>query len=77
VEIISPSNNFSDRNAKKKACLNFGVKEYWIVDPANKTLEIYRQNQRDADIPDLYLVNEGMVTSTVLTQLHFDLKTIF
>ena len=54
-----------------------GVKEYSIVDPANKTLEIYHENQRDTDTPDLYLVETGIVTSTLLTQLGFDLKIIF
>ena len=38
IEIISPSNSFIDRNRKKKCYLEFGVKEYWIVDPANKTV---------------------------------------
>lgn len=38
VEIISPSNSYTDRNQKKKKYLEFGVSEYWIVDPANETI---------------------------------------
>ncbi len=77
VEIISPSNIFSDRNTKKKIYLNFGVSEYWIVDPGNKTLEVYLKNQENTDVPHFYLAGEGEVKSTVLTDLSFDLKDIF
>jgi Uma2 family endonuclease len=77
VEIISPSNIFSDRNTKKKIYQKIGVKEYWIVDPANQTIEIYLSNQEDHEVPYLYLVEKGKVTSTVITALEFDLTSIF
>jgi Uma2 family endonuclease len=77
VEITSPSNTFYDRNAKKKKYLEFGVKEYWIVDPINQTLEIYLNNQPDPEASQLNLIGEGKVTSTVLPSLQFDLKSIF
>lgn len=75
VEIISPSNSYMDRYEKKEAYQQFGVTEYWIVDPANKTLEIY--NGSTWDKPWLYLANEGAVKSTVLSVLAFDLNEIF
>jgi len=77
VEIISPSNSYKDRYEKKIAYQKFGVKEYWIIDPGNKTLEIYTSTQEDQDTPQLYLAEEGLVTSTVLPQLQFNLKEIF
>lgn len=77
VEIISPSNIFMDRNIKKKIYQKLGVKEYWIVDPGNQTLEIYKHNQEDPDTPHLYLAGEGVVTSAVIPVLEFDLKVIF
>lgn len=77
IEILSPSNVFSDRNTKKKAYQSFGVKEYWIVDPGNKTLEIYLSNQKNPDVPHVYIVEEGEVKSTILTNLSFDLKDVF
>jgi Uma2 family endonuclease len=75
LEIISPSNSYMDRYEKKEAYQQFGVAEYWIVDPANKTLEIY--NGSAWDKPWLYLANEGAVKSTILPTLTFDLKEIF
>ncbi|MFZ6010199.1 MAG: Uma2 family endonuclease [Bacteroidota bacterium] len=77
VEIISPSNVFTDRNVKKEVYRKIGLKEFWLVDPGNKTLEIYLPNQTNPDIPHLYLAEEGIVTSTILTELKFDLKDIF
>lgn len=77
VEIISPSNIFTDRNKKKKIYQQIGVKEFWIVDPANKTLEIYSKSQADLDTPSLFLVGEGEVRSAVLPELIFNLQDIF
>jgi Uma2 family endonuclease len=74
IEIISPSNSFIDRYTKKTAYFKFGVLEYWIVDPANKTLEIYHD---DTDKPYLYLAGEGIVKSKVLKTMSFNLETIF
>ena len=75
VEIISPSNIFTDK--KKKIYQQIGVKEFWIVDPANKTLEIYSKSQADLDTPSLFLVGEGEVRSAVLPELIFNLQDIF
>lgn len=77
VEIISPSNVFTDRNTRKTIYKRIGVVEYWIIDPANKTLEIYLHDQPNPDVPHLYLAGEGKVTSVVLPSLEFDLKTVF
>ncbi|MEI9898340.1 MAG: Uma2 family endonuclease [Chthoniobacter sp.] len=40
VEILSPSSIRRDRYDKQTQYARFGVKEYWIVDPANHSLEI-------------------------------------
>lgn len=42
VEIISESTESRDRGFKFKRYAQEGVKEYWIVDPSNKSIEIYR-----------------------------------
>jgi Uma2 family endonuclease len=75
VEVISPSNSYSDRYEKKNRYQQFGIAEYWIVDPANETLEIYAGANWEK--PTLYLAGEGEVTSSVLLHLAFDLKIIF
>lgn len=75
VEIISPSNSFKDRNQKRRLYQKFGVKEYWIVDPGNKTLEIYDFTIEDT--PILYLAEEGLVTSKLMPGLSFNFQDLF
>ncbi|MBS3909368.1 MAG: Uma2 family endonuclease [Actinobacteria bacterium] len=41
VEIVSPSSAYYDLVKKKKIYARFGVKEYWAVDPEEKTVEVY------------------------------------
>ncbi len=41
VEILSPSTARNDKFQKKLLYEKYGVREYWIVDPANKFVEIY------------------------------------
>lgn len=41
IEIIPESTESRDRGFKFKLYAREGVKEYWIVDPANKTIEVY------------------------------------
>lgn len=77
VEIILPSNSFKDRNQKRKLYQKFGVKEYWIIDPGNKTLEIYDFRLADVDTPTLYVAEEGEVVSKFLPGLAFRFQTLF
>ena len=41
VEILSPSSVQTDRGVKFEDYAAHGVAEYWIIDPAKKTLEQY------------------------------------
>jgi len=75
VEVISPSNAFIDRNTKRIKYLELGVTEYWIVDPANQTLEVYTPG--NFDNPRLYLIKEGKIRSLVSEKIDFDLAQIF
>lgn len=74
VEVLSPSNSFIDRNIKKRRFLEAGTVEYWLIDPGNKTLEIYSGN---AEQPALYLIEQGSVSSLLLPEISFELSLIF
>ena len=41
VEVLSPSTAKNDRGHKKDVYERHGVREYWIVDPANRAVEQY------------------------------------
>ena len=47
VEILSPSHPARDRIYKRHQYFRFGVREYWIVDPAEQTVEILTRGESD------------------------------
>ncbi len=76
VEILSPSTAKRDRTLKKDLYEAFGVQEYWLVDPGNKTIEVYTlQNNRY----ELFAFSdlEETVKSALLADLELTLATIF
>ena len=47
IEILSKSTAFYDKGTKKDIYEKYGVREYWLVDPVGKTVEVYSfENQR-------------------------------
>ena len=76
VEIISPSNSYTDRNQKKDSYLAFNIKEYWIVDPGNRTIEIYTP-EGGGNVAVVFVSGEGEITSTIEAKVRFNLKEIF
>ena len=42
VEILSPSTAGRDRGLKRDRYRLYGVAEYWVVDPASETVEVWR-----------------------------------
>lgn len=75
VELISPSSVRRDRYDKKDLYARFGVKEYWIGDPANKSLEILTLKEGRYELHCAAEV-KGKLTSLVLPGLEFDLTEI-
>ena len=67
IEIVSPGkeNARRDREVKRQVYGKHGVKEYWIADPVNKSLEIYRLKRRNLALAET-LMDEDDVTSSVL-----------
>lgn len=76
IEILLPSSIRRDRYDKLELYAEFGVKEYWIVDMANRSVEIlalqngrYTVHSSAADV--------GTVSSALLAGLEVDLARIF
>jgi len=75
IELISPSSVRRDRYDKKELYARFGVKEYWIGDPANKSLEILTLKEGRYEL-HCAAETKGKLTSLVLAGLEFDLSEI-
>ncbi|MCL2814261.1 MAG: Uma2 family endonuclease [Oscillospiraceae bacterium] len=54
VEILSRSTEKYDITIKKQVYELIGVKEYWIVDYRNKSIEVYIQKNKKYGIPEIY-----------------------
>ncbi|MDX2069930.1 MAG: Uma2 family endonuclease [Haliscomenobacter sp.] len=76
VEIISPGTVKKDRVIKKDLCERFAVREYWLVDPLNKGIEIYIMQEDKYVLHDLQEIT-GKISSTVLTGFELELGHIF
>lgn len=56
VEVLSPSTARNDRSYKKEVYGQCGVREYWLVSPDEKSIEIYRSNGTELTFYDIYTV---------------------
>ncbi len=76
VEIISPSSYKRDHFTKKKLYAQYGIKEYWIVDPLNQSIEIYKLKKKTYELHAIG-VEEEKVTSNVLKGFELKVNSIF
>jgi Uma2 family endonuclease len=75
VELVSPSSVRRDRYEKMKLYARFGVKEYWIGDAANHSLEILTLMKGRYELR-CSAEEKGKLSSLVLTGLKFDLAGV-
>ncbi|WP_412994257.1 Uma2 family endonuclease [Neobacillus sp. 3P2-tot-E-2] len=76
VEIISSSSAKIDRIDKRLAYQRAGVKEYWIIDPANQLVEVYQLRNHSLELQNVYK-REDTIPVHVLNSLEIDLTVIF
>jgi len=76
VEILSPSTMADDRHRKRKLYERFGVKEYWIIDPKNQSIEVLTLKEGGYDIFS-FAAEKGTIRSNVLEGFTLDLNDIF
>ena len=54
VEVLSPSTMRNDRKRKKDVYAKCGVREYWLVSPGDKFVEVYRADGTGFILHDIY-----------------------
>ena len=76
VEILSPSTMKNDRGDKMKIYRQHQVREYWIVDPKNQSIEVYWHQNNEYDLASS-AVEEGVITSLVVEEFSLNVKGLF
>ncbi|MBP3689706.1 MAG: Uma2 family endonuclease [Schwartzia sp.] len=56
VEVLSPSTTINDRGIKKDVYERSGVKEYWIVDPSAKSIEVHYLKDGRLVLDHVYMI---------------------
>jgi len=78
VEILSPSSTKRDIKDKRRLYQRYGIKEYWIVDPVNKRVDIYKLNKDNIyDFPENYAEDDKIKVGIFNDKLEIDLAVIF
>ena len=76
IEVVSPSSVRTDRGKKMQAFARYGVREYWILDPEPRSVEVYGLAEAG------YLLTEtvsgsGAAHSTILPDFSAPLNVLF
>jgi len=77
IEIISPSNQSHDLVFKLSLYMQFGVKEYWIVNPLLHTIQVYVLDEKDTFKLHDIAKDKGIIRSVVMKDFHVDVEKIF
>ena len=65
VEVLSPGNTYHDRRTKFKLYQQHGVREYWMIDPREKLVEVWVLRDGKFDFLDAYGENETFTSTLV------------
>ena len=76
IEVLSPSSAYYNLRKKKRIYEQHGVREYWIVDPEDQSVEVFTlQDNRFHQMMDN--PKDGVVTSLVIDEVALQVKDIF
>ena len=76
IEILNPSNKSHDMVTKLNLYMNFGVKEYWIVDPIENHIMVYYVDD-DQEIQFSLIENGVFVVSKLFETFKINTNELF
>ena len=78
IEIVSPGkeNSRRDRIVKRQTYAKFGVREYWVVDPQSRSIEVYRLQEQSLELV-AKLTDGDHLISSVLPGFTCEVSSIF
>jgi len=77
IEILSPGNSKTEMRDKYAVYEESGVKEYWLVDPANEAGIIYSLNRKGKYVGSPFYTPGQKMVSKVIKGFTFNLSIIF
>jgi len=76
IEILSPSTASRDKVEKSRIYYKYGVKEYWIVDPEAKVVQVFTPGEKNWILHEAYN-NDEILVSPLLPGLQINLVDAF
>ncbi len=76
IEILSEASAYNDLIKKKKLYAKFGVREYWLVDPGEKAVEIHSLKGEVFSLSRSFTLND-ILESPLLEGLKIELSLVF
>ena len=76
VEILSPSTGYYDLTHKKSIYESSGVKEYWLIDPQERSIEVLENVGREFRVAGV-AKDKGTVASAILDGFSVKLQELF
>ncbi|MGQ9557807.1 MAG: Uma2 family endonuclease [Desulfurispora sp.] len=76
VEILSPATARYDKVTKSRLYYQYGVQEYWLVDPDGQVVQVFERGERYWNLYDAFDV-EQTLTSPLLPGLEVPLARVF
>ena len=75
IEILSPSTAHIDRGYKRDLLARYGLREYWVVDPQSRRIEVSVLEGRDYRA--VVMIEQGSVQSPTIAGLSVSLASLF
>lgn len=76
IEILSPETAYYDLRVKKDTYEKSGVKEYWIVDPIKKSIEIYENREKKFELI-ASIEGKGKIESRLIKGFSVEIEVLF
>jgi Uma2 family endonuclease len=76
IEILSPTTRARDRGIKRRLFERTGVREYWLVDPRDAAIDVYRARQCELGLESSFMAGDTL-TSPLLPGFALELRSLF
>ncbi|MGB9663111.1 MAG: Uma2 family endonuclease [Moorellaceae bacterium] len=76
VEILSPATGYYDLRTKYKVYERNGVREYWIVDPQDRSVQVFSLREGKF-VPDQAAEKQGTIASRIIAGFTVEIESIF